>query len=509
MGCATLAFGLTRPYALGLHDEGLYLAAAKSLREAGEYRLINLPSSPPQTKYPPAYSAILALTAGALRLDSADVKPLKAVNAIWFALVIVLAGELARVMSGGRAAVALVASLLAGTSQALVTHVDIICSDLMFIAVLLMAMLLLTRHRSGPVDTGLGGTLIGMAILTRTIGVAALGSTGLREVWQHRWRTLAVLAPGMILAGAWVLWCMSHRATVGVLEQYYVVYERFAWLDLWSQPRFVWRMVSNNAIHYLLASPWALGAPDALTTAVLAVGTSIGAWNAQRHRLFGDLVALGVCYAVTLMAYPAVFARYLLPAAPIVCALSACSIDSASEVSASSRLRRYAGIVCVVVLLLVNLIELVQYARQPQNRVHTGFGRYLPFGAEGFLQTADWIRRNTPPAARLASANDTAYFTLTGRQGVRPWPHEPETYEAAYAVMPRPIAVDVTRELERLHIDYLVVDPYLPDLEGAHAARYVDLILHAPAECWTLAFTSDDGLHRVYRRSPSDSCPSR
>src|SRR5262245_18913183 len=107
IGSAIFAFAFTRPYALGLHDEGLYLAAATSLRQSGEYRLINLPSAPPQTKYPPAYSAILALTASSLHLDARDVRSLKAVNAIWFALIVWLTGALARQLSGDHSTVVL------------------------------------------------------------------------------------------------------------------------------------------------------------------------------------------------------------------------------------------------------------------------------------------------------------------------------------------------------------------------------------------------------------------
>lgn len=506
---ATVAFAVTRPYALGLHDEGLYLAAAKSLRESGEYRLINLPSAPPQTKYPPAYSVVLALTAASLHLPSSEVKTLKAVNALWFALIVILTGALARHLSDDSPATVLAASLLASTSQGLFTHVDIICSDLMFIAVLLASILALARYRTRVGISALCGALLGSAILTRTIGVAALGSAGLRTLLQDWRRTLALVIPATALTAGWLLWCASHRATVGPLEQYYVVYERFAWLDLWSQPAYVWRMVSSNLINYAHALPWALGAPEMLTGLALAISAILGAWNVRKQPLLGDLALFGFCYLAALMAYPAVFARYLLPAAPIASALCGCSVGPADRAEVSWTLARRIGMACVVLLTIANVMELRHYATQPTSRVHTGFGLYLPFKADGFLQTAEWIRSNTAPGARLASANDTAYFTMTGRQGVRPWPHEPETYESAYDARPPQSEVDVPRELERLRIDYLVVDPYLPDLEGKHAARYVDLILHAPPGCWQHVFTSDDGLHRVYRRDASGGCTSR
>ena len=34
------------------HDDGVYISTAKALTQANGYRLINLPDSPPETKYP-------------------------------------------------------------------------------------------------------------------------------------------------------------------------------------------------------------------------------------------------------------------------------------------------------------------------------------------------------------------------------------------------------------------------------------------------------------------------
>src|SRR5580765_1690617 len=76
---------LTGAQAIGGHDEGVYLATARALVESGEYRLINLPSAPLQTKYPPAYPALLALAEKAFGADSQHAQPLKAVNAVCLA----------------------------------------------------------------------------------------------------------------------------------------------------------------------------------------------------------------------------------------------------------------------------------------------------------------------------------------------------------------------------------------------------------------------------------------
>ena len=43
------------------HDDGIYVITAKALAQGAGYRLINLPNSPLQTKYPILYPALLAI----------------------------------------------------------------------------------------------------------------------------------------------------------------------------------------------------------------------------------------------------------------------------------------------------------------------------------------------------------------------------------------------------------------------------------------------------------------
>lgn len=43
------------------HDDGIYVCTAKALAQGQGYRLINLPDSPLQTKYPIIYPALLAV----------------------------------------------------------------------------------------------------------------------------------------------------------------------------------------------------------------------------------------------------------------------------------------------------------------------------------------------------------------------------------------------------------------------------------------------------------------
>src|SRR5215471_427636 len=55
------SFGLWLPDICGVvHDDAIYVVTAKALAEGDGYRLIHLPGTPRQTKYPPLFPALLA-----------------------------------------------------------------------------------------------------------------------------------------------------------------------------------------------------------------------------------------------------------------------------------------------------------------------------------------------------------------------------------------------------------------------------------------------------------------
>jgi hypothetical protein len=503
---ALLAYALTGPLAIGGHDEGVYLATARALAESGEYRLINLPSAPLQTKYPPAYAALLALMKRGLHLDARQVRPLKAINAACLIAIVFLTSELARTLSGGSLGASVVAALLTSTSLALVSQVDVIGSDSLFVALLLGALVMMERR--SPIQTMIAGCLLGAATLTRTVGLAAILGTLSYEARQPSRRRLWLLVPALTISGAWLLWSAAYRAHVGPIEGYYVVYSPLMWLNALSEPAFTWRVVFANVLEYLKAAPLIFGVPEPVTATAFVVGAALGGWSARRHVLLRHALAMATVYGLVLVGFPAAFSRYLLPAVPLAYAVVACGVSSQARAGRRLGAAPIVAWACVLAVLVANVVEVRQYSQQSPDRIPVGFGLYLPFQLAGFIQTADWIRRNTPDDARLGSSNDTAYFTLTGRRGVRPWPYEPELYNPHYGPAPPSPPIDVPNELARLGVDYIIVDPYLQDVRP-YAEGYLNHVLRAPGHCWTLAFTSDNTVHQVYRRAPAAACAAR
>ena len=55
------AIAISAPAAGLFHDDGIYVVTARALAEGQGYRIISLPESPPQTKYPILFPWLLSL----------------------------------------------------------------------------------------------------------------------------------------------------------------------------------------------------------------------------------------------------------------------------------------------------------------------------------------------------------------------------------------------------------------------------------------------------------------
>jgi hypothetical protein len=132
-------------------------------------------------------------------------------------------------------------------------------------------------------------------------------------------------------------------------------------------------------------------------------------------------------------------------------------------------------------------------------RAWHGYG--MGYEWRGFEETFEWIRNNTSPDAVLGGIFDPMYYMYTGRRSVRPWIHRPETYFYPYG-RPSPNVgepYDVLKELEALGVGYVVLDPPAGYAEGEAATRMLLDLLRLPGAKGQLVFTSQDGLHRVYK----------
>jgi hypothetical protein len=165
-----------------------------------------------------------------------------------------------------------------------------------------------------------------------------------------------------------------------------------------------------------------------------------------------------------------------------------------------------AGLVGVIALLIgLNVAWFRSYNRPSSDGGVRGFGVRLSYGWSGFIETFDWLRNNTAQDEILATSYDPMYYLYTGRRGVRPWFHHPETYfyPVGRAVPDLGDPVSIRGALSELGVRYLVIDPLDGYAEKAAAPRLFERLLAAYPNKPRLVFISRDLAHRVYDLRPA------
>jgi hypothetical protein len=484
------------------HDDGIYLASARSIAEDGSYRLIDVPGSPVATKYPPLYPLLLAGVWKLMPDFPANLPYLKAVNALSLAAIGVLTYLWTGQLGIRSRAVRLLAAAMTAFSPGLFWFADMALSEPLFV-VLLLATIVIAGDGDRPPTTGrllLAGGLAALAMLTRTIGVAAIGAVVWYAWQQHGWRWSAIAAlPGLAAMGGWLAWRALAGNEGGYLLDYYLTYEPSIWPRLAADPAVALRMLLINIRYYVEAAPLGLGLPGWALIALAVLLTSLGL--PSRWWSSGLAIRLAALYMLILIGHPLPIERYLAPLVPIACAAIAAGVERLRTSRSVGRL----AIAALVPFLATDVVWLRQFREVTSHQVHGHSGRPMLFPWGGFNETIAWLSSRAVPGVAIASGYDTLFFLYTGHPGVRPWPPRPEVYSPAYAV--RHVPPDSSRisaELRRLGVEYLVVGPMLQDGEGKFAREAIAAILTRRDDGWAEVYRSSDGRHVIYRRGRSE-----
>lgn len=227
-------FGGIDAFAFRSSDSGEYHELARSLAEAGRYER----SGRPDTWRVPVYPAFLAAAIRGVGDDAARLVLIQHGVAVLGLLLCYAAG---RIVIGARRA--FVAALLWGCDPFRVYYSSWLLAETLFTAIVLLGVLAWVRTaRRGSAATAAGvGGLVGLAILTRPIGVflpllAIGGMLVVGRTWRRRWRNAALCAAttGLVVA-PWLLrthhvtgrWALSWQS--GVSLAYYKAVEVRLW----------------------------------------------------------------------------------------------------------------------------------------------------------------------------------------------------------------------------------------------------------------------------------------
>ncbi len=436
-------------------DDAVYLATAKSLADGHGYRHNWLPGEPWQTKYPPAYPFVVALLWKAadlarrpLVLQGANV--LMLLGAHWLAY---------RTIRRGWGQPWIIAAFGAVLSMANFFWFQL-CASAMSEAMFALASCAavawgtraITRPGGAGREPGAGparrswlwpaigaGAACGLALLTRSIGVAVLGGVVVALAWRKSWRSGAVVAGlGALAAAGWIGW-RSHAAglNAAIPQAAALGYELDYSLWVAHAPATLARVFGLNisdALYELgfLARPlpgswisWALAGGSGTSTLLFAWLAFI-AWLTASGFARSIRAGGGVAHCVVVLQLAMVLAWPFTPLrflAPMLMWLIPWMLIGASAVMRGPALKKQApsklGPTRWQWFGLAPMMLLLALPSPPQQLGTMLFPREDDAPAAR-AELASLIERATPPEAVVAASGGGVLHLMTGRRFLLP-----------------------------------------------------------------------------------------
>ena len=478
------------------HDDGIYIVTARALAEGQGYRIISLPQSPPQTKYPILFPWLLSLIWRLAPSFPDNLPLLRTVPVASTVAWLWLSWRLLLTCGAPRAAATAVVALTAASPWVVFLGTALL-SETLFAALLTGSLLLLAKVREESAPAGrvcaLAGLLAGACFLTRTAGLAVvLGGFAWLLVSRRRVGAVAFGAAAAALVVPWTGWVLSNTETAA--ESYYSAASYGSWNVVFH---YAWfeklEVVAKNAV-YSIVSPLGLWGIDvtlwsAIPAALLAACVCRGIWLTRMH----PVTWCAMAYMGIIMVWVFPPARFLVPVLPLFLWHVLVAIRRLPVVP-----------VAIVVTALIATSFATLFDTVTHAHARGSMWVRAESGEDWHRLSAllEWIRRETPPDAVLTGNLDPTYFLYTGRKAVRAFVADPYVlHYSANRMTPGPLGSvsDFRRRLLAAGVDYCVWSPAPGFRETPHFRRLLDQLSRDVPGSITIATGDVAAGYVVYR----------
>lgn len=421
------------------HDDGIYVSTAEALATGQGYRLIDVPGSPLQTKYPVLYPAFIAtiwwswpsFPANLVALQAATLMFAGAAVAAAYLYLVRFAYFTRRVAFGGCVLCATAPFFLYFGVQ---TMAEMPFALLSIAACWGLELALIRTNLSRRSQFGVG-MLLALPFLCRTIGATIIVG-GIWALWRSG-RSIRYCASGAALAALpWVCWSLAGR---GIWDQdpvdgYYTDY-----LGCWSSTGvrlaskvflFNLLMTAQGSAELTLEGLWAAMEPWIGRKPLFAVFMLIGLtpWMAmapglRRGRVLPCVMAAYLA-AVLVWSWPPY--RFLVPILPFVAAYLLAVSTNLLRACGQGPVRQLAGAVGVGILIVANgglLARHVLHVREhgyPLADIHD-----TTVAWSSHKRIFSWLEKHSRPHDVICSGLDSMVALYTNRQAIRPIVYNP------------------------------------------------------------------------------------
>jgi hypothetical protein len=444
---------LLRSPGVGLfHDDGIYLVTAKALASGAGYRIISLPDTPFQTKYPILFPFVLSLVWRAV--------PSFPANLVWLRLVPLIAsvgwlGVSWRVMrrAGTPVDVTILAVALTVVSPWTIFLSTTLLSETVFGLFVGLGVLLLSRESNDGSSAFASGLFMGAAVLTRTAGIGTGAGGLLYLALNRRWSACARYILGAALVSLpWFVWSGLHGSDP-IIDPFYSAANYRSWNVVFN---YAWpdklAIVGLNAFSAIQVGQF-WGLPFDTWPAWGAAGVCT-AWALRGLWIERQSPTTLVClpYLALLFAWAFPPLRFMVPILPFLLR---------SMFVGAGRMKPVA-VGVVGVLALTGGLATWQLAQASAARGGTWFNASQVDDWRGIQESLDWVNDHVPNDAVLIATHDPTFFLFTGRRAVRPDSMDP--VRLYYNIRGLPFDADADAEALRQRIlqanaDYVVITP--------------------------------------------------
>ncbi len=465
------------------HDDAIYVVSAKALAEGDGYRLTNLPGEPLQTKYPPFYSACLALLWKLWPDFPANLPLLLGFSMLSGAafvasafLYLVRFGHLSR-------SLAFSACLICVVNRSFLFYSIVLMSEMLF-GLLLVAMLwwLETAVRSPesrPGNDFLGGILLSLPFLCRSIGLLFI-PLALLLLWQHgkRWRGAVV---GAVLATLpWLLWSLAsaNECKKDPVQGYYTDY--VGWWASFGLPALL-EVVTQNLLWIVTCISGALF--DGLANVLLEHGhdtiwlllmtppgfaaLAMLLWDIRKGRLLATILA---AYLVLVCVWPWAPHRFVVPMTPFLMGYLLRALLLPGRLAVLKRLWPILARVVLVVAVSATALDTIRVIRlrhlDNSPNPEEGAKRHSWPAAKRLLA---WLQSHSDRGDVVAAGADPLVYLYTGRKAYYPIVCPPLSLFYGYEYPREEMAEAMLRGFAHYRPRFLVLTPNFHGEEGFRA----------------------------------------
>jgi hypothetical protein len=431
------------------HDDTLYFSAAKAISEGDGNVFPSLPGSPPQTKYPPLYPRLLSFVW--------QLQPEFPSNLVWgwrlniligIWTILAAVGVLRRLGCSRNEALGLAA--LFALNPFTILWTNLLLSDLLFAALTLTAIWAADRavdaHRQYFARWWTVAIVFAyLAILTRTLGVAALAGLAVYALSQKKYVAAAAASIGGLpiawrLVGSWMSETSAGppgTALSGFDQNwiYYTDYLEFWHLSvpngdvLWAQTQFMFL----ELLKYPAVAAFQFNAEGFVSMFMQASAVAISAaiihgvvLRAQRTGWSATHWIAAAYIPVILLWNYALMSRFCLPFLPLLLAGASCEfirlargIRNILRDSPQKDQKIAAGLMgAALVALLIN--GAWRFAVDVPRSLR-GMAIQREQALPGKREAYSWLAAQADPNAVVISYEDALAYLYSGSKGMRPF----------------------------------------------------------------------------------------